>query len=899
VTRPPLDVVGRDAELAAIASFLDEERGSVLLLEGEAGAGKTTLVGAATELAAGRGRRVLRAAPGEREQQLAYAALADLLGAAVGDLADGLAPPRRDALEVALMLTAPGAEPPDALAVGLATADALAALVAGGPVVLVVDDVQWLDTASGDALAFAFRRVRGPGLHVVLSRRGGGPGEPPLGLRPDDVRVLTVGPLSIGALHRLLLDRTGRSYPRPLLHRLHEDSGGNPFFALELALAVDRRGDAHALGGPLPLPPTLGELVRERLAALPAESRRAVAAAALARSPAAAALGDALAPAVAAGVVDLEQGVVRFTHPLLRAAAAELPDDGEARALHAELALAVRDPEERARHFALACERPDDAVAATAEAAAATAAARGAHADAAELLELAVRLTPRPGGTDGRRRRARAAAELTAAGLWRPARELLEALVAELPAGPERAQALSLLANVREDDLLAYRDLLEQALEEAEGDSRLAASIATELAFLLVNFGEIGAARARARELAEGSDDPQALAAALLLDALVGAPVDERLAERALAAERAGPPQTGGYPPTLALGLARMYADRLDEARGLIHEALAPAGAPAAREGLWLFVAELECRAGRYGEAEAAAARALAFAEQLGLEHSLSYTHYASALVDAHLGRAEEARRKAERAVELARASNEWVFELQGLATLGFLELSLGRPAAAAALLAPAAERLHAAGARDPSVWVGALPNAIEALVATGELERARTLLADLDEQAAALEGPWARARAERCHGLLAAAEGRSEDAFAALARALAEPEVPLERARTLLALGVSRRRAKQKRPAREALEDAIAAFDELGATAWAQRAREELARVGGRRASPDGLSATERRVADLVAAGRSNKEVAAELFLSVKAVEANLSRVYRKLGVRTRTELAARARQT
>ena len=245
----------------------------------------------------------------------------------------------------------------------------------------------------------------------------------------------------------------------------------------------------------------------------------------------------------------------------------------------------------------------------------------------------------------------------------------------------------------------------------------------------------------------------------------------------------------------------------------------------------------------------------------------------------------------------LAEAGHDEIFRIQNLAVLGFLELSLGNTAEAVRLLRPLPARLIALGWREPTVYP-VWPNAIEALVTAGELDQARDYLAGFEERAQAYGRPWGLATAARCRGLLHAADGDLAAALAAFQRALGAHERvpgPFERGRTLLALGVTQRRAKQRRAARVSLQQALAIFEQLGASLWAAKARAELGRIGGRAAAAPQLTPAEQRVAALVAQGRTNKEVAAALFVTVHTVEANLSRIYSKLGVRSRAELAHR----
>ena len=263
------------------------------------------------------------------------------------------------------------------------------------------------------------------------------------------------------------------------------------------------------------------------------------------------------------------------------------------------------------------------------------------------------------------------------------------------------------------------------------------------------------------------------------------------------------------------------------------------------------------------------------------------------ALVEADLGLVEEARAHAEEGIASAQAFSQEIFVVLSLGVLGRLELALGNLQAAAEHLRELPGRLLASGHLDPAqpIWA----DAIETLIALGELELARTYLEHHEANATRMGSPRAATGAARCRGLLSAAEGSLADATAAFEASLtAAAAFPLERGRTLLCLGVVRRQAQQKRAAREALEQALAIFEELGARLWAEKARAELRRISGRAPASEELTETERRVAELAARGRTNREIAAELFMGVSTVEAHLSHVYRKLGVR-RAELARR----
>jgi len=295
-------VIGRKREMDAISRQFDS--GGVLRLEGEPGIGKTTVWRAGVELARERGFRVLVAEPVEAERSLSYAALADLLEPVADEVLPSLPEPQRRALERVLLL-ATGDGPLDVRLVGVAVRTSLATL--GAPVLVAVDDVQWLDPDSGAALAFALRRSTS--VAALLAYRSGH--ELPLRVEAE---TLPVGPLSLGALHHLLVERLGVALRRPPLLRLHEVSGGNPFYALELARA-------NPDGRDLSLPPSLGHLVADRVRALPPETRRSLGALALGGE------GGDLSPAAAAGIVEEVGGRFRFAHPLFaEAATALLPE---------------------------------------------------------------------------------------------------------------------------------------------------------------------------------------------------------------------------------------------------------------------------------------------------------------------------------------------------------------------------------------------------------------------------------------------------------------------------------------------------------------------------------------------------------------------------------------------
>jgi DNA-binding CsgD family transcriptional regulator len=556
--------------------------------------------------------------------------------------------------------------------------------------------------------------------------------------------------------------------------------------------------------------------------------------------------------------------------------------------------------------MALGARQPSNRVADALDDAARAAAARGAPEAAAELAELAVRLTPAKQRGRLLERRVEMAGYHLPAGELGAAASILGHVVGELPPGAMRADALLLLASSQQSFERCI-GLAMGALADARGDDARVAKIECYIGELLLIQGasELALEHARAAVVsAEQAGDPTILAIALStvawFETLTAVELTPGLLERAVALEDAGL-QAGvsdTSSPSFALSMRLMFAGRLDEARARMDVSLGRAvslGDEGAVSAALLHHAELEFRAGNWPLAARYAVDGYEHAEQMGREQDMSALLYASALVDAHLGRFEEARDAAERGIALSESCGDEVFRFQHLAVLGFLELSLGDAAAADGILRPLAARLDASGWREPSIY-GELPNAIESLVELTELGEARRLLADLQERAGRIESPWADASAGRCEGLILAADGDLAASLAALERAVTVHErlpQPFDLARTLLVLGVTQRRARQRRAARETLQRALAVLEDLGSVLWAEKARSELSRIGGRAATRDDLTPSERRIAELVAEGKTNKEVAAILVLADRTVESALTRIYRKLEVRSRTELA------
>jgi DNA-binding CsgD family transcriptional regulator len=388
------------------------------------------------------------------------------------------------------------------------------------------------------------------------------------------------------------------------------------------------------------------------------------------------------------------------------------------------------------------------------------------------------------------------------------------------------------------------------------------------------------------------------LSSQLLAEATLGRPEALTTLEAALELQPAVGTERIVAQPEWTAAVARMWWEDPSALRSgsesLIEQARA-AGDEGSLAYVYVLLAQAECLVGDFDQGRRNAEAAREIADQAGQQALLGYGLAVRAWCDAHSGREAEAREAAAEALELGRSTEFMpVCQFAG-AALGLLDLSLGHPAEAAERLAPPVELARAEGIDEPGL-TRYVPDCVEALIELDRLDEVAGLLDWYEGNAVRLGRRGAIALSLRCRGLLAAASGQLDEALAAFERALAEHDavpLPFDRARTLLVYGAALRRAKRKADARDRLEQAVASFAELSASAFVDRARAELARIAGRRRSEGGLTPTERQIAELVAEGRSNKEVAAALFVSVKTVEANLSRVYAKLGLRGRGELA------
>jgi DNA-binding CsgD family transcriptional regulator len=902
-------IPGRDAELAVAETFLDDlSESPVLVFEGEAGIGKTTVWRAASGAAVRRNIAVLRAQPAESERMLSYSAVTDLLATVWDDVRGVLPEPQRRALGVAL-LREEASEDAERRTVATAFLSVLSALADDAPVLVAVDDAQWLDPASRHVLEFAARRLP-PGVGLLVASRAPAElaGHPPLALDrlepPGRLRRVRVGPLSLAALHHAIREALGTVPARPLLVRIGEVSGGNPFFAIELARASAERRS-------LTVPRTLHDLVASRLDALAPDARAAtLVAAALSRPTlelvrAGADVSDAdvaTAEAAAAGILVVEgDGRIRFSHPLLASAVYDAASAPTRRTLHRRLADVVVDPEERARHVAAAAAAPDERLAEEIERGAAAAARRGARVAAAELYDVAHRLTPASARPEDLVRRQLGLAEsLVAAGDSVGGRTVAEAAVEAAPAGRLRAAALvevyraALHASTPAEAIAA----LERALEEVrDEDPVLRRTILARLArhtALVEPRRALQYADEALHELDE-ERDPAGLARVTIgmffARLFTGQGADLALLERGVSLEeKAGGPEDG------AVLAWYFWIDDLDAARGRWEAQTAIAiarGDERDRAERLALYARGQIQSGEWDEAERMLDEACAVLEQSGVTGPNTLAFAARSLLDGDRGRADRARDTLRRLLDGSEPS--W-WRTHHLSILGTVELAAGDLDAAERAWSRMDAELAAMGVEE-APFDRSEADRVEARLAAGDGEGARQALARLEWRGRTLPRLWIDVAMPRARALLLATEGDVEGALAALGELDDEraARLPLERGRALLLRGSLERRAKRKGAARESLEAALEIFAGLGAPPWVERAEAELRRVGRRPADGDELTPTERRIAELAASGLTNREVAQRAFVSPKTVEANLARVYRKLGIRSRAELGAR----
>ena len=914
--------VGRDAELELVDRFLERVPAGtpILVIEGDPGIGKTTVWLEAIRRAQARTFRLLKASPAESEARLPYAALGDLVGDGFAEVGPALPAPQQRALATALLI-ADSEEPADARTTATAVVSLLGTLAVEGPVVVAIDDVQWLDAASERVLAFAARRLPEKAA-VLLSGRSQPSGKLPIGLSTAEERIdrLRLGRLSLAALHNLITSRLGISLAHPMLVRVAAASDGNPFFALEMARVLKETGGANSFTQPLPVPSNLRGLVAGHARGLSATAWEAVTVAAAFSRPSfqaiVAALGSeatalaALAEAEDAGVVTLDGDRIRFVHPLLASGVYGSLSSTRRRQLHRRLARLTDDTEECARHLALSETKPDEGTAERLEAAGRHAALRGAHEAAAELFTAACRLTPAGQALKLARRMLAQGSASRVTGNLEGARKAATDVVETTPYDSMRAEAHVLLSDTAWVEGLTRlaEEHLEAALMEAGDDRELAPRVLAKLVevnAILDPTRALNYSQAAMERLTE-ERDPRLLAHALFnhvyAEAVLGHRPQIELFDRGLELEaRAGP---NARPSSIPL-IWYVCTDDFEAARAR-HEAehrwyREHGDEPAVAERLALL-GFVELRAGRWDVAERYLEQSFTTMQQFAPGGRAAgpwiAPPYIRAQIDAHRGRTARARATLLPMIEECQKGGQSFWAAILLSTLAFVEFAEARHEAVDRALTAMYERLEVLGAVEvPGIRSEQFH--IESLLALGQVERAREILGRLVARGRSFPRLWITVTLPRARALVAASEGDLGSALGEMAgmESSAARLLPFERGRNLLVYGRLLRRAKQRGAAAGALSDALAVFEQLGAPTWSAEARSALDRIGLRRA-PQDLTATERRVVELAARGMTNREVAAALFISPKTVEANLARAYGKLGISSRAELGARARE-
>ncbi|MFF5076814.1 AAA family ATPase [Actinoplanes sp. NPDC000266] len=779
----------------------------------------------------------------------------------------------------------------------------------GGP-----EGAEPVDAASGEAVS---RRTGSEGVAPAGADSGkAGPGRADVGgqrhraarLCPAPVLEVMVPPLSADDLTELL---EARGLPCRIASRMHEASAGNPFLALTLGAAVSP-GPAWR---PAPLPEAAREMLGERLAALGDEVRRTLLVAALAVEPTVTVLlragrDDAvrdLRHAAGTGVVRLDGEAVRFTPPLLATVLIEGTSAGERVEVHTALAAGAVDPVEALRHRALRNGRPDAAVARSLASAADRCAEGGAGRTAAELYLLAADRCPHTHAALRLDWLVAAARTALTAGAGALAGRAAEAVIAGgAPAG-HRVRARVVLLDLAGQGIADMGEMFAAALAEAGDDPALLAPVRLRLTWAAFLTGDPDAAEAEAGRTvaaARSAGDPttEAMALSILaqIQRLRGEPGWPRTLRQALALPAAPAPDWLHYGPRYMAARFAMVDDRLDEARDELLKLLVVAEQDRigeARVEVLRSLSEVATRAGRCREALRYAHRAVRAAQHAGL--SPGPTWHTAAVAELAGGSLAAATGFARRGVRASEQEGDTLYLRRNLHALGQAELRAGQTRAGVAALLRLRELEAETGGADPMIvrWHGDLAGGLAAL---GEHAEAEAMLAEARAAAHRLgDHPGLSGYLDRATAVVLSESGQAESAVrlsAAAAQHFAQLHQPIEQAHALLVQGSAERRRRRYAAARVAIGAALAIFLAADAKPWAEQTERALARTESNSAPLDlGLTSTELRIAALVRDGASNREIASRLFLSVKTVEATLTRIYRKLGVRSRTQLSSR----
>ena len=897
-------LVGRDTEQQAIDGLLDGarvERSAVLVLRGEPGIGKSALL----EYAAGaaEGMRLLRCVGIEAEHELPFAGVHQLVRAHVG-LVDRLPAPQAAALRSALGLSFDGVQ--DRFLVSLGVLSLLAEVCDEGPVLCLVDDAQWLDRPSAEALVFAARRFQAEPIAMLFAARDGDPRR----FDAPGLDELALEPLGQEDAHALLATRVEEAAPADVVETLVTTARGNPLALLELpaALSTEQLAGVEPILGPPPVRGAVEAAFGDRVAALPEGSRLTLLVAALDEGSdvdtverAAGRLGGSTAdlePAERAGLVRVD-GEVAFRHPLVRSAVYRRATRAERRAAHEALAAVLSDPVRGTWHRALVADRADEALAAELDAAAGQAVGRGAHASAAAAFERAAELTEIP-ARKGRRLRCAAQAGFGAGRL--DAALAIAERAQPLIRDPVDAAELDLMrlrvATSRGSPSEAYPLLVGAmpTITEIQPDRAVLLAIAMVIVSSMAGWPERGIAdAAEAITRIDSDGGPYRFMSAFVAGATALLDGETAVAGRLLAEANAIADDVEGEGLLSMHGLTNIYVGDLARAREAFDRHVAQAraaGLIADFTGVSPLSAHVDVWERRAAAAEATISEGLTLTRQLAFQNQETLLLAELARVDALRGREAACREHASEALRRALANGLNPATNIARLALAELELGLGRTREALEHL----DALHPTPF--PPVAFLATPDVVDAAVRRGEPDRAAAAFDRLEAWAPVSPSPMVHGMVARCRGVLADDIDEAEHAFRAALDLQASGATPFERARTQLAYGERLRRSRRKTDARTQLRDALGTFEGLGAGLWAERARGELRATGetARRrdaSTVDDLTPQELRIAQLVGAGASNREVGAQLFVSPKTVEYHLRKVFLKLGVASRVELA------
>ncbi|GAA3042451.1 helix-turn-helix transcriptional regulator [Actinokineospora globicatena] len=894
-------LVGRERVLARVRAGL--EQGGGVLLTGPSGIGKTTILDAIDS-----GGRVLRATAAEAERWISGGVLAELLAQVPSAIIAALPEEfHRAATEVLVGRRDDGGMP-----LRHAWHLSLLAMAAKEPVLVLLDDAQWVDAASADVIAYAARRVGSAAVRTVVAGRlpeavplddDGPRAVPPAALAPGPVLRLEVPPLSADDLAELL---DAHGLPARTAAAIHADSAGNPYLALILAGAATDRDH----------PPNVAALVRERLAGLTPAERETVLWCALASRPTvrlllragrAEAVRD-IARAAEVGLVVTDADRIRFTPPAAATMIADLADAGYRAAAHTTLAEVVSSDADRERHRALASADPDAATARALVVAAETAQRQGSRDLAAELYLLAADRTPRHERAQRLEWLVAAAQTGAVAARQDVVRRAADAVLAADSAPLQRVRVRMSLIHLAGQGVADEQELFALALADAGDCPRSGGLLWLWRAWAAMINGwpaasaeQAGRAVELARSVGDTSIESMALATIALMRRLAGDPDFEEPLRAALVLP---PPDMDGwlhFSPASVVARFAALDDRLEDARAMYLGMLGMVERGAAEELVNVLrgLTEVAARLGRCREAMEYAARA----RRIGGEARLSPAPgwHTSAVAELAGGSVARAVTYAERGVRAAEQDSDLVFLRRHLHLLGQALVRTGRPAEAVVALRRIPELEAPRGIRDPTMlrWHADLATA---LVSVGEHDEAADLLSDTRDRLANVPEPaGVSAQLDRAEASLLAARGDADGAVDLLLGAesvFTALGQPLETGHCLLVRGRVERGRRRYAAAREPVLRAAALFAAASARPWADHADHVLTRLAGAAEAsqaPTDLTATESRIAALVAEGASNREIADRLFISVKTVEASLTRVYRKLGIRSRTQLAAR----